>query len=55
MIDQKDRMIYAFFKQEGLEIVVDFAGFYGCWGASKYSQDQPDTATYMMENKNNKI
>ena len=28
---------------------------YSCWGATEYSRDRPNTATHMMENKNNKI
>ena len=35
--------------------MVDFARFYGSRGADQNSQDRPDMATHMMENKNNKI
>ena len=28
---------------------------HSCWGADQKSWDQSDTATHMMENKNNKI
>ena len=56
MIDQKDRMIHALFRQEGPEIVVVFARFYGIRGAGdQNSRDWPAMATHMMENKNDKI
>ena len=34
MIAQKNRMIHALFRQEGTEIVVVFARFYGIRGAA---------------------
>ena len=55
MIAQKNHTDETKTWQEGTNSVVDFARFYGCWGATEYSWDQPCIATHMIENKNNKI
>ena len=55
MIAQKNHTDETKTRQEGPKIMVDFARFYGCGGATEYSRDQPGMATHMMENKNNKI
>ena len=55
MIAQKNHTNETKTRQEGPKIMVDFARFYGCGGATEYSRDQPGMATHMMKNKNNKI
>ena len=53
MIDQKDRMIHALFRQEGTEIVVVFARFMALEVQQIHRSETTRMAMYMIENKNN--
>ena len=55
MIAQKNHNNETKTWQEGLKIMVDFARFYYCWGATEYFPYQPVMDRYMIENKNIKI